>query len=276
MAPIKPYKPNDLNVNPFAVAQGIALPYDYDGTLKEMMNWQQLTNQEATTDFNQARAEEAKREQEFDDKRKAEIEKLMGEGGDPSEFKMSDVEKMIGNTEGYLKLKTEERKAAQDSQDRSLKIRSTINTVGKTNPIYAAQLAKEFGIGDFRAPIQKGDKGDKPSKPKLDEYTNGKDVIVIDTNNPEQVREAVKNKFFNLKDFDLARNLQLTSESEEETPKDTRSWWEQMNGDKPKIVGATPENPSSQSPNLKGLPKPPPGHLLVKNKKTGKIEIIKK
>ena len=258
MVALKTYRPNDLKVNPFSIATDLAKPYDYDGALKEMMNWQQLTNQEATTDFNQLKAEEAQREADFNDARKAELEKRMGEGGDPSEFKMSDVEKVIGNTEGYLKLRTEERKAAQSEADRQFKLKKDISSMSVKNPEYAQQLANEMGIGDFRAPAQKGDKPDKPKAPKIELWTNGRDTVDVDVNDPAAVNTARKNGLISLGNASKAQALgiDLFAQPEEDTPKDTRGFFSMLNGDS----GNKAVNPGNASA-------PPPGFEY-----TGKVD----
>lgn len=250
MVSLRTYQPNNLGVSPFGIAQELAKPYDYDGALKEMMNWQNLTNQEATTEINQATAETKQNEIDLEAKRKAELEKRLSEGQDPSKIDMADVEKTIGNIGGYLKVSDAQKKESAQKQNDQLKVIKDLTTIGKSNPSYATSLAEKLGLSGYQAPEQKSKAGkEKVKKPEvvLDPKTGMATIANLGDNDLIPLALHEKMKKFNTENA-----------PPEPTPPpgpgilETVGKW--MNGDAPAATpGPVPGSPTPPSPAPAGM-----------------------
>lgn len=262
MVALKTYKPNNLSINPFQIGQELAKTYDYDGVLDQIGKWNALGNAESVADLNEVRAQKEQESFDLDQKRKEAVEAQIESGIDPLKIDYGEINRSIGDFEGVIKAEAAKAAKAAERDKQYLPELARASKLIQDNPAMKNDIVARLQAQGIQVAPQQfankgsGDKPDKPPKPKMQLWTDGKETRDVNVNDPVAVMNATKDKFFNLKDFDLADQMGLTKKPEEE-PKDTRGFFSRMNGDAPKIVGPSPENPSSQ---------PPPGYEF-----TGKV-----
>lgn len=262
MVALRQYKPQNLQVNPFAVATQLADPIDVNGVLKEISAWNTLSGQEANTEAAQIQLQQRQNEQDFNEKRKEVLESKLVAGEDPSIIDPAEIEKTIGNVEGYLKLKKEAKEAQEKQQDRDLKISSTLSKIGKDNPEYAQQLAGIYKVGNFIAPPQKSKEGkEKEVKPSviIDPQTNQAKILGVPEGQPVPAKLAKE-----LEDWNMNHP---PSAKETATAKAAPGITDQVSGFLSSLTGgqATPAATPSAIPS---------GMKLQRNKVTGETRLV--
>ena len=271
MAPIKPYKPNDLNVNPFAVAQGIALPYDYNGTLNQFQEWNKLANNEAITDQNQIQASDAQDAFELKQKRDAAIQAEIEAGTDPLKLDYSKISRDVGDWDGLVNAEKIKAKAAQEQNEQYISQLSKADKLIKSNPAMKNDIVARLNAQGIQVAPQQfankgsGDKPDKPKAPKNELYVNRDgDVMDVNVNDPAAVSAARKLEYFSLPDISKATSSNIDLFPEPEEPKDTRGFFSFLNGDESKNKAVNPGNSA-----------PPPGYELTGKVVNGRMGIRK-
>jgi hypothetical protein len=184
MAPIRNYKPLNLNVNPFAIATDMAKPIDFTNTLREIQGWENLANNEAISEQNQIKAEELARQQEFSQAKQEEAIRAYEAGEDPL-LAIQEAEKKIGDVLALERRRIEDREFDRKNEIDTLSEFQKINAIAQNNPVLAQALANERGLASYVAPQQKtGGEGGKRSKPQLVFDGSGYRVIGLEPGQP--------------------------------------------------------------------------------------------
>jgi hypothetical protein len=194
MVAYREYKP--LNTIPTSTAiTSVAQPWDFLGAQQQIQAWGSALNANAVAEQNRIEAEQKQLELERQEKFKAELEKDILAGAKPSEIKMSEIHKKVGDMEGYLKASKAEAQQEAASRSRRTKELKDIYALEKMAPGAGQALANEMSYGVLRAPAPKIEKPKEPKAVSPDVWvdTNTGEEVIVNTKDPRET-----NLFFSL------------------------------------------------------------------------------